>query len=237
MDKILKIREISASYSKKPILKNVSLDIETNKITAIIGPNGCGKSTLLKTITGFLIPQSGKVYFLDNDITNLEIKKRIDLGIGYMMQGGEIYKDLTVYENLFLGVYNLNKELIKERINEIYNLFPQLQNLANKKAGLLSGGEKQMLAFSIVIIKKPKLLLLDEPSAGLAPILVEKILKTIKKINITYNTTILIVEQNIKEVLTISDEVYMLKEGTILSKEKAENLKDNIEKVYDLFFK
>lgn len=217
MNEILEAKNISAAYIKRDVLSDVSIKVNEGEIVALIGPNGAGKSTLLKVILGILKPKNGSVLFKGEDITKLEAFKRIQKGIGYFIQGGEIFRNLTVEENILLGLfYNKNKEIFFKK-EDIYNLFPNLYKKRQMIAGLLSGGEKQALALSIVLITQPKILLLDEPSAGLAPNLVKDILEKIKVINEKYGISFLVVEQNVKEILDIAHRVYIMKFGKIFS--------------------
>ena len=235
-DLILSVENIHASYHKKEILRDVSIQVSNKEIVTLIGPNGAGKSTLLRVIIGNLMPQKGKVYFLNNDVTNLSPHLRVKKGIGYFMQGGEVFRNLSVLENLELGGFDFSKIDYKERLDEIFGLFPILADMKSKRAGLLSGGERQALALGIVLMRRPKLLLLDEPSAGLAPSLVKSILSKINQINTDLGTTILLVEQNIGEALKISRRVYLLKNGEIVGEEKPENISQEgtLEKVFFL---
>jgi branched-chain amino acid transport system ATP-binding protein len=216
MDNILALDSITASYHKKEILHNVSINIAKGKIISLIGPNGAGKSTLLKVIAGLLIPKKGEVILNDEKITNLSPDLRTHKGIGYFMQGGEIFQNLTVLENLEMGGFTLKNDFLKQRFEEVFQVFPSLKNIQNKRAGLLSGGQRHLLAIGIILINRPELLLLDEPSAGLAPALVTDILKKARDINQITGATIILVEQNVKEALRISDRVYIMKDGKII---------------------
>ncbi|MGQ9701197.1 MAG: ABC transporter ATP-binding protein [bacterium] len=214
---ILSCENICAAYHKKEVLKNVSVNIKDGEIVALIGPNGAGKSTLLKVIIGFLRPTMGRIIYDNKDITDYETDKKVSAGIGYFIQGGEVYRSMTVDENLKMGFV---KRQEKERQNiilkeEVYELFPNLKEKKNKPASLLSGGERQALALSIILLTNPRVLLLDEPSAGLAPTLVKDVLKKILVINKRWGITILIVEQNVREVLDITQRVYVMKLGSI----------------------
>ena len=216
MDNILVLESIFASYHKKEILRNVSINVAKGKIISLVGPNGAGKSTLLKVIAGLLIPKKGEVILNDEKITNLSPDLRTHKGIGYFMQGGEIFQNLTVLENLEMGGFTLKNDPLKQRFKEVFQVFPSLKNIQNKRAGLLSGGQRHLLAIGIILINRPELLLLDEPSAGLAPALVTDILKKARDINQIMGATIILVEQNVKEALRISDRVYIMKDGKII---------------------
>jgi branched-chain amino acid transport system ATP-binding protein len=204
---IIELKNIYASYGKKEVLSDVSIDVKKGEIVSLIGPNGAGKSTTLKVISGFLKPKSGKIIFKDKDITNLSPWQRSKLGIAYLFQGGSIFENLTVIENL---------KLSNEKIETAFEIFPELEKYKKTRAGLLSGGLKQMLSISLILLKEPELLLLDEPSAGLSPALVEKLISKIKDINQKFNKTILLVEQNIVQALKISNRLYLMSAGKII---------------------
>jgi len=217
---ILSVQNIHASYYKKEILHGVSLCVREGEILSLVGPNGAGKSTLLKTIIGILPPREGRIYLDSEDVTNLSPHLRVRRGIGYFIQGGEIFPNLTVRENLELGGMDLSKEELKERTEEVFTLFPELAKISSRRAGLLSGGQRHALALGIVLMRRPKLLLLDEPSAGLAPALVKETMKRIQEINEDFRISILLVEQNLREALRIAQRVYLLKAGQIVGEEK-----------------
>lgn len=254
---VLLAQDISAAYYKKEVLNGISISINAGEIVALIGPNGAGKSTLLKVIAGVLKPTSGKVIINGKDITEKGTYERIRMGLGYFIQGGEVFRSMTVDENLKMGIVRSkrvevrgqkmeNRELKMEdgkwkiedrrwrmengrrkmeiRKEDIYSLFPNLNEKCKVVAGLLSGGEKQALALGMVLMTQPEILLLDEPSAGLAPVLVKEVLQKIIKINREWGITILIVEQNVREVLEIADRAYVMKLGRIYREEKPENL-------------
>lgn len=231
---ILSTENIYASYYKKEILHGVSISVRDGEIVSLIGPNGAGKSTLIKVIIGTLTAQDGNVYFLNEDVTSLPPHQRVKKGIGYFMQGGEVFCNLTVLENLELGGFDLPKSEYKEHLDEVFSLFPILDGMKSRRAGLLSGGERQALALGIVLMRHPRLLLLDEPSAGLAPSLVKEILARVQQVNMDFGTSILLVEQNIGEALKISKRVYLLKNGEIVGEEKPTNLtqEETLEKVF-----
>jgi branched-chain amino acid transport system ATP-binding protein len=212
---LLEIKDIHAGYNGREILNGATLGITEGEIIVLIGPNGAGKSTVLKVIAGFIFPRSGRIVFDGTDVTTFETNRRLSKGMGYFLQGGEVFNGMTVYENLEMGGANLRKRLLTERIEDAVTLFPLLKDKLDKRAGLLSGGERQMLALGMIILNRPKLLLLDEPSAGLAPRLVKGIMEKIVRINKTYGTAILLVEQKIQEALNISERVYLLKNGQV----------------------
>lgn len=227
---LLELKNIHAGYNGREILRGLPLNINAGEIVCIIGPNGAGKSTVLKVISGFLYPKKGDIIFKNKEITSMESHKRMALGIGYFLQGGEVFNDMSVYENLEMGGANLKKSVFKETVENTLNLFPQLKDKLNKRAGLLSGGEKQMLALGIVLMAKPTLLLLDEPSSGLAPGLVKVIMEKIVEINRTYGTAILLVEQKIGQALKVASRGYLLKNGQVIFEGSAEEMKEVVGK-------
>ena len=213
---LLEFLDIHAGYNGREILMGTTLRIDSGEIVALIGPNGAGKSTVLKVVSGFILPRSGKILFDGKDITKLETDKRIAMGIGYFLQGGEVFRDMTVYENFEMGGAGLKKTELEGRLDDVLDLLPLLKDKLNKRAGLLSGGERQMLALGMVIINRPKLLLLDEPSAGLAPGLVKGVMERISTINKMYGLAVLLVEQKMEEALSIAGNGYVLKSGKIV---------------------
>jgi branched-chain amino acid transport system ATP-binding protein len=227
---LLQLTDIHAGYNSREILRGTNLKINSGEIVAIVGPNGAGKSTILKVISGFIFPKQGKITFNSLDITNLDTTIRMSNGIGYFLQGGEVFTDMTVYENIEMGGTSLKKTVFQERFDEAMNLFPLLKDKLNKRSGLLSGGERHSLALSMIIINRPKLLLLDEPSAGLAPGLVKGIMEKIVDINKTYGIAILLVEQKIKEALSIASRGYLLKNGQVAIEGSPEEIKQAISK-------
>ena len=211
----LEIEGIKASYGKKEVLRGLSFSLKKGEILAIIGPNGAGKSTLLKVISGFLEPTEGKVMFEGKDITAIPAHRRSDLGMGYFMQGGKVFPSLTVRENLELGGMGLDTETRKNRIESVLGIFYNLNSLLERRAGLLSGGERQAVAMAMMLIRNPKLLLLDEPSAGLSPRIAGDMLGRIKEINEKWGTSIIVVEQNVGQALEIAHRVLVLVSGQI----------------------
>ncbi|MEK6689975.1 MAG: ABC transporter ATP-binding protein [Nitrospirota bacterium] len=225
---LLELTNIHAGYNGREILTGTSIRVNLDEIVALIGPNGAGKSTVFKAISGFISPRSGKIVFDGIDITSLETNKRISMGMGYFLQGGAVFNDMSIYENLEMGGANLKKSIFKERVEGALNLFPLLKDKLNKRAGLLSGGERQMLALGMIMLNRPKLLLLDEPSAGLAPRLVKGIMEKIVEISKTYNMAILLVEQKVGEALKIAHRGYLLKNGQVAFEGLPENIKEAI---------
>jgi branched-chain amino acid transport system ATP-binding protein len=220
-----KSTNINASYGKKEVLHGVSIDVYEGEIVSVIGPNGAGKSTFLKVVFGLLKPVRGDVIFLGQNITRNSPRQNNALGISYFIQGGEVFTNLTVEENLELGCSIFSKNgPIEERKHEVFQLFSALKKYKNKRAGLLSGGEKQMLSMGIILIRKPKFLLLDEPSAGLAPVLAKQMTERIKEIRNAMGISVLMVEQNIPQALSISDRIYLLRNGRVAGCDIPENI-------------
>lgn len=213
----LEINIKEAGYGNKVILNDILLSIEAGKITAFIGPNGAGKSTLLKSIIGSIDFIKGDISFNGENILRLPAEKRVEKGIGFVPQGSRVFTDLTVAENLEIGGYLIKeKQKLKERIEKVLGFFPPIKELLKREAGDLSGGEKQQLALARALILEPKVLMLDEPSLGLSPQLVKQAFDIIRNVNKQLGTTIIIVEQKVREVLKIADKVYALKLGRLV---------------------
>jgi branched-chain amino acid transport system ATP-binding protein len=214
---MLSIENITSGYVEEiNILDDVSLEVRQGVITGIIGPNGAGKSTLLKTIFGFLHPRTGKILFEGHEIQNYPPYQLKQMGISYMLQEYSTFPQLTVKDNLLLGawIFRRDRDLIKQRLEEVYEFFPMLAERRAEKATYLSGGFLQMLSIGKEIITKPRLLLVDEPSAGLAPRIVKEIYNLLLTIA-EQGTTILLVDQNIMKALEVSDFMYLLEMGQI----------------------
>lgn len=217
MDEVALLLEgIDTGYYKRGVLHNVSMKIMENRILLLVGPNGAGKSTLLKVIAGVLRQWKGKVLFEGRDLDGMSAARRAGIGISYFFQGGEIFANLTVRENLEIAITSLNGKKFKDKIDGIFEIFPKLKAMETRRAGLLSGGEKHQLALGMIFIREPKLVLLDEPSAGLSPTLVKEVMESIKKMKERLGASILLVEQNVKEGLKIADTVCLMKTGSIV---------------------
>ena len=229
--KILNVDNVISGYGEIEILHGVSIEVYEKEIVTIIGPNGCGKSTLMKTIFGLLRPSSGSIEFMiDNNMTeiqNYETENLIKIGLSYVPQSENVFPSLTIKENLEMGSF-INEEGIEESINSMYELFPVLNEKQNDPADQLSGGQRQMLAFARALMLKPKLIILDEPSAGLAPNLVASVFATIKKIHQS-GVSILMVEQNAKAALEISNRGYVLATGENKATDSGKKLLQNKE--------
>jgi branched-chain amino acid transport system ATP-binding protein len=213
---MLKIEDINVYYGNIHALKGVSLDINEGKIVTLIGANGAGKSTLLKTISGLLKPKNGSILFEGQTISGKLAQTIVKQGLSHVPEGRRVFANMSVEENLELGAYlRKDKQGIKEDFEKVYNLFPRLLERRKQLSGTLSGGEQQMLAMGRALMARPKLLLLDEPSMGLAPLLVKTIFRIIEEINKS-GTTILLVEQNANMALSIADRAYVIETGKIV---------------------
>lgn len=213
---MLKIQNLKAGYNGLEILKGVDLNVKASEIVALIGLNGSGKSTLLKSIFNLCHVYSGKIFFKDKDITKLPTHQLISLGISYVPQDRQVFSDLTVKENLEMGAFIFeDKELVKRNIDYIFKKFPILEEREKELASSLSGGEQQMLAIGRALIQDPELLLLDEPSLGLAPKIIKEIFEKIVEIN-EEGTSVIIVEQNARQAVSIAHRTYFLEDGKII---------------------
>ena len=230
---MFKVSDIVTGYGKKKIIHNVSISVENKEIVALIGPNGAGKSTLLKAIFG-LLPVEGSIQYNGFTIQNRKPAMNVTDGIGFVPQGNRVFTELNVIENLEIGGHFLKNNKLQQRIEDVFRFFPLLQERKFQNAGSLSGGEKQMLALGRALIARPKLLLLDEPSLGLSPKLLSSVMAKIKEFNKELGTTFLIVEQKVKEILSISDRVYVLKLGKVAFEGTPDELRQegNIQKLY-----
>ncbi|WML46319.1 ABC transporter ATP-binding protein [Neobacillus sp. PS3-40] len=213
---MLKINDINVFYGNIQALKGVSLEINEGEIVTLIGANGAGKSTLLKTISGLLKPKNGDILFEGQSISGKVAQAIVKKGLSHVPEGRRVFANMTVEENLELGAYlRKDKKGIQEDFEKVYNLFPRLLERKKQHAGTLSGGEQQMLAMGRALMAKPRLLILDEPSMGLAPLLVKTIFRIIQEINKS-GTTILLVEQNANMALSIADRAYVIETGKIV---------------------
>ncbi len=230
---MLKIQNLKSGYDGMEVLHDVDLEVKPAEIVALIGPNGAGKSTLLKSIFSLCEIYSGKIIFKNKDLTHLPTYKLISMGVSYVPQGRQVFSDLTVKENLEMGAYIIkDKELIKRNIIDVFDKFPILKQRQNDYAFTLSGGEQQMLAIARALIQSPELLLLDEPSLGLAPKIMKEIFEKIKEIN-KQGISVIIVEQNAKKAVEIAHKTYILDDGKIALKGGKEVLKDKrIKSIY-----
>ncbi len=212
---MLELRNIHTYYGNIRAVRGISITVNENEMVCLIGANGAGKSTTLMTASGIYTPVEGSIHFDGNDITTISAEERVILGISQVPEGRLIFPDMSVLENLDLGAYSRNdKDGIKNDLDRIFQFFPILQNRQKQRGGSLSGGEQQMLAIGRALMSKPKLLLLDEPSLGLAPLIVKQIFEIIQQINAD-GTTILLVEQNAQIALQVTDRGYVMETGEI----------------------
>jgi len=231
---MLEVENVSAAYGLIQILWDVSFKIKEKEIVSIIGPNGAGKTTLVKTIMGLLPAKNGTIRFKGENIEKLPTYEIVKKGVSLIPEGREIFPKMTVEENMFLGAYTIkDKNAVKESKERNYQIFPVLKKKEKALAQTLSGGEQQMLVICRSLMSNPELLILDEPSLGLAPIIVGKVLDTLRKIN-EEGVTVLLVEQNIRDSLNIADRGYVLEEGKIIIEGKGRELLSNehIKEVY-----
>lgn len=229
---MLKVDNINVYYGQIHTLRNISLEVHQNEVVALIGANGAGKSTTLRTISGLLRSKTGSISLMGEDISHTEAYKLVSKGLAHVPEGRRIFLQMTVQENLEMGAYT-NSSNVKAGLEDVYERFPRLLHRKNQIAGTLSGGEQQMLAMGRALMSKPKLLMLDEPSMGLSPILVQQIFDIIKELHAS-GTTILLVEQNAEMALQVADRAYVLESGVIkLSGTGAELAQsDEIKKAY-----
>lgn len=234
MGKLLELNNVHSYYGHIHALKGITLHVNEGEIVTLIGSNGAGKSTTLRTISGILHPREGKVSLNGEDITHTEPHIVVTKGVGHVPEGRGIFPKLTVQENLEMGAFTVNdQKAIKERLDLVFELFPRLKERVTQFGGTLSGGEQQMLAIGRGLMLNPRILMLDEPSMGLAPVLVDLIFDTIKKLN-EQGTTILLVEQNALMALSIAHRGYVLQTGSIVLTDDAAKLKQNemVQKTY-----
>ncbi|MBW1994794.1 MAG: ABC transporter ATP-binding protein [Deltaproteobacteria bacterium] len=209
---LLEVHDVVSGYGRTDVLHGVSIQVENDEIVTIIGPNGAGKSTLFKTIMGYLIPRSGKILFAGEEVTALRPNKKVEKGMAYVPQLDNTFPSLTVHENLEMGGYSKDSKALKRGIEFAYHTFPILEERKNQRARTLSGGQRQMLAMSMALMSEPKLLLLDEPSAGLAPKIAEEVFRQITRLH-DKGIGIVIIEQDAHRSLNISDRGYVLAMG------------------------
>ena len=212
---LLEVKDLEVYYGVICALKGISFEVNEGEIVSLIGANGAGKTTMMQSVVGMIPKRSGSVIFDGHDISKMPSHKIVQLGMTQVPEGRRIFQELTVYENLMMGAYTIkDQQQFKTDLESIYERFPRLSERRNQIAGTLSGGEQQMLAMSRALMIRPKLLMLDEPSMGLAPILVDQVFSIIKELNES-GTTILLVEQNANKALEISDRAYVLETGSI----------------------
>lgn len=231
---MLEVKDIEVYYGVIQAIKGISFEVNEGEVIALIGANGAGKTTTLHTITGLLSPKKGSVTFEGQDITKVPAHKIVSLGMAHVPEGRRVFAELTVYQNLKMGAYTRKDKVeIEETLQMVYKRFPRLEERNNQLAGTLSGGEQQMLAMGRALMSHPKIILMDEPSMGLSPILVNEIFDIIKEVSAS-GTTVLLVEQNAKKALSIADRAYVLETGKIVLEGDAKEMMndDSIKKAY-----
>jgi branched-chain amino acid transport system ATP-binding protein len=221
---MLSIKNIDAFYKEIQAIWNVSMTVKKGEIVALVGPNGAGKTTLLRIISGLLKPASGEIEFMGHHLEKESPHKIVEYGISQVPESGKIFTEMSVLENLELGAFVIRaRKQRHQSLERVYEIFPRLAERKNQQAGTLSGGERQMLAIGRALMAQPDLLMFDEPSFGLAPILVQRMFETIKKIN-EQGVTVLLVEQNVQASLELSHRAYLLENGRIVKEGKAKEL-------------
>ena len=229
---MLKVEDLQVYYGAIHAIKGVSFEVNEGEIVALIGANGAGKSTILKTVSGLMHPRTGKVTFMGEDITHTDAYKLVHHGLAHVPEGRRIFLQMSVQDNLKMGAF-IHKELNKDDLDMVYDLFPRLKERRKQVAGTLSGGEQQMLAMGRALMSSPKLMMLDEPSMGLAPILVDQIFDIVKSLH-NAGKTVLLVEQNASKALAVADRAYVLETGKITLSGTGEELRksDDVRKAY-----
>jgi branched-chain amino acid transport system ATP-binding protein len=226
---LLEVKDVHTFYGNIEALKGVSIEVEEGECVTLIGSNGAGKSTTLRSISGLTPPRQGSIRFDGREITETPPQEIVSLGVAHSPEGRHVFPRMTVFENLMLGAYlRRDEDTIGEDVERVFSLFPRLKERERQKGGTMSGGEQQMLAIGRALMAKPKLLLLDEPSMGIAPILVERIYETIAEIN-KQGTTILLVEQNANFALGVSTRGYVLEVGAVTLSDRSASLRENPE--------
>jgi branched-chain amino acid transport system ATP-binding protein len=222
---VLELSEVTAGYGTTPVLRNVDLAVEAGEIVGVMGKNGVGKTTLVKAIIGLVEPMSGSITYEGNDVTALSADERARAGIGYIPQGREVFPDLTVEQNLRMGT-TVNAESDETLYDTVYGYFPILEERSGQDAGTLSGGQQQMLAIGRALVANPDLLLLDEPSEGIQPSIVQQISEDVQTINEELGTTVLFVEQNLEVIRRMADRCYAMERGELVDELDAATLDD-----------
>lgn len=222
---LLEVDGIESGYGKKTVLQGVSLRVHEGEVVAVLGHNGAGKSTTLKTLLGLLPARSGNVRFAGAPWANGDPVENVRRGMALVPQGRGVFPDLTVIENLMLGAYTQrDAAATATRLREVMELFPMLAERRAQRAGTLSGGQQQMVAVGMALMPRPRLMMMDEPSIGLAPVLVQRVLETARQINRRFGTAIILVEQNIKTALGVADRAYVMKSGRVVLEKPAAEL-------------
>ncbi|MBW1802947.1 MAG: ABC transporter ATP-binding protein [Deltaproteobacteria bacterium] len=223
---MLYVKDLESGYGPMQVLWQPSLEVKKGSITSLLGPNGVGKSTLLATVFGSVEPWRGRVEYSGKDVTKLPTHKKVEMGIALVPEGKHLFLNMNVYENLSMGAYLKKAQAFKDdSLDLVYTLFPRLKERYKQLAGSLSGGEQQMLTIGRALMTKPQLIMLDEPSQGLAPVLVREVFETIKKMKNDMGLTVLLVEQNAEASLNAADYVYIMHEGIIKAEGQPEDIK------------
>jgi branched-chain amino acid transport system ATP-binding protein len=225
-EQLLEVKDVHTFYGQIHALQGITMSVGKGEVVTLIGANGAGKTTTLKTISGLLHARHGSVHFEGDDITKVAPHKLVERGIGHAPEGRRIFSRLTVLENLLMGAFSRSKANLAPDLDRVFTLFPRLKERERQLGGTLSGGEQQMLAIGRALMSAPRMLLLDEPSLGLAPILVAQVFETIKEIN-SQGTTVLLVEQNALQALSIAHRGYVLQTGQVVLSGTAESLRQN----------
>lgn len=227
---MLQVKELESGYGSMQVLWKPSLEVKKGSITSLLGPNGVGKSTFLATVFGSVSPWNGQVIYEEKDVTRLPTHKKVELGLALVPEGKHLFPGMSVYENLSMGAY-VKKALghKEESLELVYALFPRLKERKNQMAGSLSGGEQQMVTIGRALMSKPELIMLDEPSQGLAPLLVQEVFETIRKMKDEIGLTVLLIEQNADASLDAADYVYIMHEGMIKAEGRPEEIKGSPE--------
>jgi branched-chain amino acid transport system ATP-binding protein len=223
---MISIRSVSAGYGLVNVLRDVSIEVKAGEIVAVLGSNGVGKTTLNNTLSGLVTPTSGEIYFEDKLISGLASAEIVDMGLIHVPEGRKLFPNLSVKDNLELGSYRRGKSSRAANIERVIEIFPKLKERFEQIAGTLSGGEQQMVAIGRGLMSDPRVLLLDEPSLGLSPLLVEQMFTLIKKIN-EMGLAVILVEQNVIQSLAIADRAYVIEQGTVAISGKADDLREN----------
>ena len=235
-DALLEVEGLEAGYGKKTVLQGISLRVHEAEVVALLGHNGAGKSTALKTILGLLRARGGQVRFGGRTWANGDPAENVRRGLALVPQGRGVFPDLTLIENLMLGAYTQSeRRTTLQRVDEVLELFPALADRGSQKVGTMSGGQQQMVAVGTALMQRPKLMMMDEPSIGLAPVVVQRVLEAAARINQRFGTSILIVEQNIKTALAMAHRAYVMKSGRIVLEKPAAELLSARESWWELY--
>ncbi|MBW2059116.1 MAG: ABC transporter ATP-binding protein [Deltaproteobacteria bacterium] len=221
---MLRLENVSTEYDGIPMLRDITMRVERGRVVCLLGPNGAGKTTTMKTILGFVRPVKGRIFFEDRRIDRLNTDEIVRLGISVVPEGRGIFPNMTTYENLRVGAFHVTAEdVLKQRMEEVFQMFPVLRDRIGQVAGTLSGGEQTMLTISRALMGRPRLMLLDEPSLGLAPLLVEQFFQKIEEIN-QRGITVFLIEQNVTKAISIAGYGYVLQKGRLIAEGRKESL-------------